>query len=77
MGRPVGGAETEDRSGLQDSRATAKRLGVSERWLEDRVQRREIPHRRLGRRVLFSDEDIQQIIAEAGVRAQPRGRRAV
>ncbi|WP_410055474.1 helix-turn-helix domain-containing protein [Phycicoccus sp. M110.8] len=51
---------------------TAKLLGVTQRWLEDQVQRRRVPHHRLGRQVRFSASDIEEIEKDARVRAQPR-----
>lgn len=43
-------------------------LGMSREWVRKRVQRRELPHRRFGRAVRFSAEDVRTIIdrAEAG-----------
>ena len=40
----------------------AQRLGMSVRWLEDRVQRGEIPHRKMGRSVRFTDADLATIV---------------
>ncbi len=47
----------------------AARLGVAESWLRRAVTAREVPHRRLGKRVMFSLADLDQIVAEAEVPA--------
>ena len=57
---------TDDTATLLHTYAQAAAvLGLRKSWLEDAVQRREIPHRRIGRMVRFSDEDLQAIIAAA------------
>jgi excisionase family DNA binding protein len=61
----------------------AARLGVAESWLRRAVTAREVPHRRLGKRVMFTQADLDQIVAEAEVlavapmpeRLAPSGRR--
>jgi len=39
----------------------AERLGVSKEWLYERTRRKSIPHRRLGRLVRFSEDDLKAI----------------
>jgi len=39
----------------------ALKLGVSEYWLRTRVGKGEIPHRRVGTYVRFTDEDLDEI----------------
>jgi excisionase family DNA binding protein len=40
----------------------AQRLGVEENWLAERVRKGEIPHRRPGHRIHFSEEDLLVIL---------------
>lgn len=52
----------------------AAELNISQSWLENRVQARQIPHRRYGRAVRFTDADIDAIRAmhqEAPINAAP------
>lgn len=45
----------------------AEMLGVTKRWLEDHARRRQIPHTRLGRRLLFTTAQIERISAQNAV----------
>lgn len=49
-------------SPLLDRKAAAVYLGQSERWIEERWQRREIPAVKLGRKVLFRIADLDAFI---------------
>ena len=46
---------------------TAERLGVSVGWIYERTRRKLIPHRKLGKFVRFTEEDLRAI-SEAAVR---------
>lgn len=48
---------------LRDMEAAAEFLGVSKSWLAHEVAARRVPHVRLGRRVLFSDDNLAAIVA--------------
>ena len=61
---------------LHTYQEAAQRLNVSVRWLQEHVQRRTIPHRRLGRQVRFSDDDLQEIL-DSTRQAAVRPRRAM
>jgi excisionase family DNA binding protein len=52
---------------LYDFEQAARRLNVTESYLRRGVTARELPHRRIGRKVMFSIDDLRQIIAEAAV----------
>ena len=39
----------------------AERLGLRPSWLYERTRRKAIPHRRLGKYVRFTEEDLQAI----------------
>ena len=39
----------------------AARLGMKTSWLYERTRRKAIPHRRLGKYVRFTEEDLQSI----------------
>lgn len=43
-------------------------LHVTPNWLEDRVSADAIPHRRLGRYIRFSAEDLALLIEQAAVK---------
>lgn len=43
----------------------AEALNVNESWLRRAVTANEVPHRRLGRKVRFTEDDIAQIVAQA------------
>jgi excisionase family DNA binding protein len=43
----------------------AERLGCHESWLQRQVQRRAIPHRRMGKRVVLTDDDLSAILRGA------------
>jgi excisionase family DNA binding protein len=43
----------------------AQRLGVTEGWIYERTRRKLIPHRKLGKFVRFTEEDLQTISAAA------------
>lgn len=48
----------------------ADRLGVKRQWLMRRVQRKEVPHLRMGLYVKFTEGHVEQIIAKYAV--EPR-----
>jgi excisionase family DNA binding protein len=52
----------------------AQRLSVRQSWLENAVQHRLVPHRRLGRQVRFTPADLAEIVEQA--RTAPVRRRA-
>lgn len=39
----------------------AQRLGVTVSWIYERTRRKQIPHRKLGKFVRFTEEDLQKI----------------
>jgi excisionase family DNA binding protein len=43
----------------------SQRLGVTRSWLYERTRRKLIPHRKLGKFVRFTEEDLQAISAAA------------
>jgi excisionase family DNA binding protein len=43
----------------------AHRLGVTVGWIYERTRRKLIPHRKLGKFVRFTEEDLQKISEEA------------
>lgn len=59
---------------LLDYAAAAERLNVSVKYLQTQVQRRKVPHRRLGSRVRFAESDIAAIIAASLHAPVRRGR---
>lgn len=52
----------------------AKRLGISVVTLDRELARRRIPHLRIGRRVLFTDELLRRYIEENTERCGSRNR---
>ena len=54
-----------------DARAAAPYLGVSVVSLRKLVRRREIPHIRIGRRVIFDVADLDRYLAGRRVDAHP------
>jgi excisionase family DNA binding protein len=50
-------------------RAVAQRLGMSPRWVHERVRRHEIPHFRLGRALRFDLEEVRRWLARS--RSEP------
>jgi excisionase family DNA binding protein len=40
----------------------AERLGVTTGWIYDRTRRKAIPHRKLGKFVRFTEEDLRTIV---------------
>jgi excisionase family DNA binding protein len=44
-------------------KVVAKRLGISPSKLYQMVSRREIPHYRIGGKILFSEENVQEYLA--------------
>jgi excisionase family DNA binding protein len=54
---------------LLDYQAAAERLGVSVRYLRQLVARGAIARRRLGRRVMFSEADLDAYVATTRVQA--------
>ena len=45
----------------------ARRLGVKRSWLYERTRHNSIPHRRLGKLVRFTEQDLESIAAAAAV----------
>jgi excisionase family DNA binding protein len=45
----------------------AERLGVTEGWIYERTRRKTIPHRKLGKFVRFTEDDLRSI-SEAAAR---------
>ena len=43
----------------------AQRLGVSVGWIYERTRRKAIPHRKLGKFVRFTEEDLRTIVEAA------------
>jgi excisionase family DNA binding protein len=43
----------------------AERLGVTVGWIYERTRRRAIPHRKLGKFVRFTEEDLRAIVEAA------------
>ena len=43
----------------------AERLGLRPSWLYERTRRKAIPHRRLGKYVRFTEEDLRAIVDAA------------
>jgi excisionase family DNA binding protein len=56
---------------LFNVKAGAKRLGISASKLYQMASRRKIPHYRIGGKILFSDEQIQEFLNSCKV--QPAG----
>jgi excisionase family DNA binding protein len=54
-----------------DVEAAAQRLDVTVGWIYERTRRNLIPHRKLGRFVRFTEEDLQKI-SEAAARGELR-----
>ena len=54
-----------ERPPLKDYAQAAEWLGVPVRWLQDRVQRGEVPYTRLGKHVRFTQEHLD-VIVKAG-----------
>jgi excisionase family DNA binding protein len=67
-GRAAGGsAGAEGDVRLYDPAQAAELLQVRESTLREWVRRRKVPHRRLGRAIRFSADDLRKIIAGSGV----------
>lgn len=45
----------------------AERLGVHRTWVMRRVQRKEVPHLRMGQYVKFTEAQLEQILAKYAV----------
>ena len=43
----------------------AQRLGVTVGWIYERTRRKAIPHRKLGKFVRFTEEDLRSIVESA------------
>ena len=43
----------------------AQRLGVTVGWINERTRRKAIPHRKLGKFVRFTEEDLRTIVEAA------------
>lgn len=48
----------------------AKRLGCTEKWLGNKVRAREFPAHKVGRRWMFSESDLEEIVDICAVRPQ-------
>ncbi|CAJ60411.1 MULTISPECIES: helix-turn-helix domain-containing protein [Frankia] len=59
--------DPDDDVRLYDPEEAATLLRVRESTLREWVRRRKIPHRRLGRAIRFSADDLRKIIAGSGV----------
>jgi excisionase family DNA binding protein len=55
----------------------AQRLGVTVGWIHERTRRKAIPHRKLGKFVRFTEEDLRAIVEAAGKRTLQRARAAI
>jgi excisionase family DNA binding protein len=47
----------------------AERLGVTRSWIYERTRRKALPHRKLGKFVRFTEEDLQAIADAAATGA--------
>ncbi len=47
----------------------AERLGVKRSWIYERTRRKAIPHRKLGKFVRFTEQDLRAIADAAAIRA--------
>ncbi|MCY9786982.1 helix-turn-helix domain-containing protein [Nocardiopsis sp. EMB25] len=52
----------------------AQVLAVPESWLRERVRLRKVPHRRLGKHVRFTTQDLEQIVERAAQQVVPARR---
>lgn len=52
----------------------ASRLGVNEKWLRERIG--SLPHRKMGKAVLFTAQDLQEISARFAVRPAEQAARS-
>ena len=52
---------------LYDYRTAAAYLGCTDRYVRMLVARRELPHRRIGRLVRFTQEDLDRLVERARV----------
>ncbi|MBB5494237.1 helix-turn-helix domain-containing protein [Nocardiopsis metallicus] len=52
----------------------ARVLAVPESWLRERVRLRRVPHRRLGKHVRFTAQDLEHIVEQAAQQVVPRRR---
>ncbi|MGV0066264.1 helix-turn-helix domain-containing protein [Mycobacterium colombiense] len=50
----------------------ATRLGCTEKWLGNKVRAREFPAHKVGRRWMFSESDLEEILDICAVRPHPR-----
>lgn len=50
---------------LYSSAEAAVLLGVTKNWLDDQVKAHAIPHRRLGRYIRFSQDDLDLLIEQS------------
>ena len=55
-----------------DMRAAAKHLGISPHTLRVLVRQRRVPHHRIGRRIVFTREDVSGILKAAEIPINPR-----
>jgi excisionase family DNA binding protein len=60
-----GGAAMSTEKLLYTVEEAASQLGLKPSWLYERTRRNELPCRRLGKYLRFSEEDLQDIIAKA------------
>jgi excisionase family DNA binding protein len=52
----------------------ARVLAVPESWLREKVRLRKVPHRRLGKHVRFSSQDLERIVEGAAQQVVTRQR---
>ena len=52
----------------------ARVLAVPESWLREKVRLRKVPHRRLGKHVRFSSQDLERIVEGAAQQVVVRQR---
>lgn len=52
----------------------AQVLAVPESWLREKVRLRRVPHRRLGKHVRFTAQDLEHIVEQSAQRVAPRRR---
>jgi len=55
---------------MRNYEEAAQWLGVPLGWLQGKVQKREVPHTRLGKHVRFSRDNLEEIIQQAQIPAR-------
>ena len=59
-----------------DMKAAARRLGISSHTLRVLVRQKRVPHHRLGRRIVFTADDVVSILKATEVPVMQRDDRA-